>query len=67
MQKMTPNSVDVKTAVKRPYVAPAISVMMIELEQGIAAGSAKTVPDVETTGVSLEWETGTDKQADLTW
>jgi|GEM_PF-240353 len=67
MQKMTPNSVDVKTTLKRPYVAPAISIMLIELEQGIAAGSAKTVPNPETTEISLEWETGEDKQGGLSW
>lgn len=56
-----------KTSAKRSYVSPKVSAMVIELEYGIAAQSAITVPHPERTQISLEWETGIDKQTDFTW
>ncbi|ATL42393.1 hypothetical protein OZ664_03340 [Elizabethkingia sp. HX WHF] len=34
-----------KNILKRPYLAPAIEVILIEMEQGIAAGSATLTPN----------------------
>ncbi|HCD9234057.1 TPA: hypothetical protein NEG48_001030 [Elizabethkingia anophelis] len=44
---------------KKEYVAPSISVINVEMEQGIAAGSATVTPGVDINGnidsVNTDW------------
>lgn len=49
---------------KKEYVLPKISVTYIEMEHGIAAGSATTEPTNDTNGdINAGWETGEDQEA----
>ncbi|WP_395762463.1 hypothetical protein ACH34C_09710 [Elizabethkingia anophelis] len=48
----------VQDAEKKSYLAPSVSVIHIEMEQGIAAGSATVTPGVvngNTDNVSTDW------------
>ncbi|OPB88541.1 hypothetical protein [Elizabethkingia ursingii] len=48
---------------RKVYVAPEFSVMEIEMEQGIAAGSGSVVPtdNVDST-LGTEWQGGSDEE-----
>lgn len=50
---------------KKEYVPPKVSVILIEMEQGIAAGSARVTPVSATSQVEQEWETGTDRDTTI--
>jgi hypothetical protein len=49
------------------YVSPKLKLIMLQMEQDIAAGSAAVVSS-NTNGQVLEtWETGTDREGDIPW
>ncbi|MEN5055715.1 hypothetical protein [Sphingobacterium kitahiroshimense] len=52
---------------KKGYLAPEIETLPLELEYGIASGSAVVRPPAGTGEIKTEWETGTDRNADLDW
>ncbi|WP_244892989.1 MULTISPECIES: hypothetical protein [Elizabethkingia] len=52
---------------KKEYLPPSIEVDVIELEQGIAAGSAVVVPTTVNGDVSQEWDTDTDTTGTYNW
>ncbi|MEN5378936.1 hypothetical protein [Sphingobacterium kitahiroshimense] len=52
---------------KKAYLAPQIEALPLELEYGIASGSAVVRPPAGTGEIKTEWETGTDRTADLDW
>lgn len=54
--------------IRKEYLAPHIDINWVEMEQGIAAGSATVSPAVtagNTDNVSTDWNTGTDTGSDL--
>jgi hypothetical protein len=52
---------------KADYESPSLTVIVLKMEQGIAAGSAAVVSS-NTNGQVLEtWETGTDREGDIPW
>ncbi|WP_407500697.1 hypothetical protein [Elizabethkingia anophelis] len=50
---------------KKEYVPPKVKVTLIEMEQGIAAGSARVTPVSAGGQVEQEWETGTDRDTTI--
>ncbi|WP_260264136.1 hypothetical protein [Elizabethkingia ursingii] len=52
---------------KREYLAPMIEVEFLEIEQGIAAGSAPTIPPNMGGKVNQEWETIPDETHEVEW
>ncbi len=52
-------------AIRKQYSAPTIDVKYIEMEHGIAAGSANAVPN--SPNVQHEWETGNDSEQEIYW
>ncbi|MDV3926434.1 hypothetical protein CMT52_13205 [Elizabethkingia anophelis] len=52
---------------KRKYLPPKIEVDFIEMEQGIAAGSATVIPTNSSGQVQEEWTTGNDTTGDMNW
>ncbi|WP_236709580.1 MULTISPECIES: hypothetical protein [Elizabethkingia] len=55
------------TPLKREYLPPMIEVEFLEIEQGIAAGSAYTVPPNINGQVKDEWEIKDDEIHDVEW
>ncbi|AQX10026.1 hypothetical protein BAS09_00625 [Elizabethkingia ursingii] len=55
------------TPLKREYLPPRIEVEFLEIEQGIAAGSAYTVPPNINGQVKDEWEIKDDEIHDVEW
>jgi len=52
---------------KKRYMAPSIASQSIELEHGIASGSATTNPGTSADPVREEWGTGTNRDGNLDW
>jgi pyruvoyl-dependent arginine decarboxylase (PvlArgDC) len=53
---------------KVAYIAPQINMTTIELEQGIAAGSAYARPEDANSGkVSEQWEVGSTDNRNIDW
>ncbi|AQW92913.1 MULTISPECIES: hypothetical protein [Elizabethkingia] len=54
---------------KKVYVSPQISVVEVELEQGIAAGSAQINPGTTgEDGIATDWDAGSGDQTEVvTW
>ncbi|MCT3649000.1 hypothetical protein HZQ44_13515 [Elizabethkingia anophelis] len=52
---------------KMDYLPPRIEVEFLEIEQGIAAGSAYTVPPNMNGQVKDEWEIKDDEIHDVEW
>ncbi|WP_337084607.1 hypothetical protein [Elizabethkingia anophelis] len=52
---------------KMDYLPPRIEVEFLEIEQGIAAGSAYTVPPNINGQVQDEWEINNDEIHDVEW
>ncbi len=52
---------------KRAYIAPTLEVTIIEMEQGIAAGSATVKPGNLSGTVSHEWETDPERDEGIDW
>jgi len=52
---------------KRNYIPPQVELIVLEMECGIAAGSAVTRPDNSSGEVKHEWVVGEDIQQDLPW
>ncbi|CAI9685304.1 hypothetical protein [Elizabethkingia anophelis] len=54
---------ETKLGIKREYISPVLEVVLIEMEQGIAAGSASTNVGVDANGnatsIDTDWG-GTD-------
>ncbi|MDV3548109.1 hypothetical protein CMU66_16640 [Elizabethkingia anophelis] len=49
------------------YLPPRIEVEFLEIEQGIAAGSAYTIPPNINGKVQDEWENNNDEIHDVEW
>ncbi|MDR2275966.1 MAG: hypothetical protein LBF27_33980 [Sphingobacterium sp.] len=52
---------------KLKYVTPKMTVNEIEMEQGIAAGSATVNPSNESGGMKQSWESGSDSNRSMDW
>ncbi|HFK5566101.1 TPA: hypothetical protein ACG0AB_001584 [Elizabethkingia anophelis] len=52
---------------KSEYVSPDIRVFVVEMEQGIAAGSARVVPPNNGGVVQEEWIQGDDDNRTIEW
>jgi hypothetical protein len=55
------------TPLKREYLPPMIEVEFLEIEQGIAAGSASTIPPNMGGKVNQEWEIIPDETHEVEW
>ncbi|PUB34426.1 hypothetical protein C8J95_10290 [Elizabethkingia sp. YR214] len=56
-----------KTDCRENYASPTLSFSFIEMENGIAAGSAKVIPPDASGKVQEEWENGTDDNRTIDW
>jgi hypothetical protein len=52
---------------RKNYVPPTLSLSLIEMENGIAAGSAKVIPPDSGGKVQEEWQNGTDDNRTIDW
>ena len=52
---------------RRSYESPKLEVMILQMEQGIAAGSAAVISSNISGEVLEEWEIGTDREGDIPW
>ncbi|MCL1664294.1 hypothetical protein M2T78_08530 [Elizabethkingia ursingii] len=52
---------------KQEYSAPVVEVLFLEMEQGVAAGSAKVVPPNSGGAVQEEWMRGDDDNRTIEW
>lgn len=52
---------------KRAYAPPSVQSFIIEMEQGIAAGSAAVVPPNSSAEILEEWDLGTDRGQNVNW
>lgn len=52
---------------RKIYDSPKLELIMLQMEEGIAAGSARVVLTDQTGDVIEEWETGTDRTNDINW
>ncbi|UZJ65584.1 hypothetical protein OKW96_05185 [Sphingobacterium sp. KU25419] len=53
---------------KKLYQAPNMKVIVVEMEQGIAASSANVAPGDGNSGtVKHEWEVGSDASKEFSW
>lgn len=59
--------ITVLESVKKTYIPPRITSEVIELEQGIASGSAAVSPGGNNDAVKEEWGTGTNRDGGLDW
>ncbi|MCT4216558.1 hypothetical protein J2O08_13510 [Elizabethkingia anophelis] len=50
---------------KKEYVPPVIDVNLIEMEYGIAAGSASTNPSNDQGEIKSEWDQGNDISGEI--
>ncbi|AIL45523.1 hypothetical protein HZP84_02435 [Elizabethkingia anophelis] len=57
----------IKENLKQEYSAPALDVLWLEMEQGIAAGSAKVVPPNSGGQVQEEWTQDPDDNRTIEW
>ncbi|ATL43439.1 hypothetical protein OZ664_10820 [Elizabethkingia sp. HX WHF] len=56
-----------ESSLKKEYLPPSIEVDEVELEQGIAAGSAVVAPTTVDGDVSQQWDTDTDTTGTYNW
>lgn len=56
-----------KTDYRENYIPPTLSLSFIEMENGIAAGSAKVIPPDSGGKVQEEWDNGTDDNRTIDW
>ncbi|WP_249059120.1 hypothetical protein [Elizabethkingia bruuniana] len=52
---------------KQEYSAPVVEVLFLEMEQGVAAGSAKVLPPNSGGAVQEEWIQGDDDNRTIEW
>ncbi|HIB8181753.1 TPA: hypothetical protein ACWX1I_003164 [Elizabethkingia anophelis] len=52
---------------KQEYIPPVLDVIWIEMEQGIAAGSAKTSPTDIKNEIKEDWEDGSNVDRTMDW
>ncbi|WP_343559324.1 hypothetical protein [Sphingobacterium sp.] len=52
---------------KMAYIAPEVRAHLIELEQGIAAGSASARPEDSNGQVSEQWDLGDNDSRTIDW
>lgn len=52
---------------KRSYESPKLEVTILQMEQGIAVGSAAVVSSNISGEVLEEWEIGADRESDIPW
>ena len=52
---------------KQEYSAPVVEVLFLEMEQGVATGSAKVVPPNSGGAVQEEWMQGDDDNRTIEW
>ncbi|WP_185114050.1 hypothetical protein, partial [Elizabethkingia anophelis] len=52
---------------KQEYFAPVVEVLLLEMEQGVAAGSAKVLPPNSGGAVQEEWIQGDDDNRTIEW
>ncbi|AJW62488.1 hypothetical protein VO54_01002 [Elizabethkingia miricola] len=57
----------IKENFKQEYSAPALDVLWLEMEQGIAAGSAKVLPPNSGSQVQEEWTQYPDDNRTIEW
>lgn len=56
-----------KNKTKLPYIAPCITATIIEMEEGVASGSAATNPGNNSDEVKDQWDTGSDDNRSVQW
>ncbi|WP_164474710.1 hypothetical protein [Elizabethkingia ursingii] len=52
---------------KQEYIAPKVGSFLIEMEQGIAVGSARVLPPNSGGQVQEEWTTDPDDNRTIEW
>lgn len=52
---------------KKTYESPKITVTILEMEQGIAAGSANVGSKCSDEDLLMQWETGADRDTNFEW
>ncbi|PUB26354.1 hypothetical protein C8J95_11137 [Elizabethkingia sp. YR214] len=52
---------------KQEYITPRVSLLLMEMEQGIAAGSARVLPSNSGGQVQEEWTTDPDDNRTIEW
>lgn len=52
---------------KLDYVCPTFSIKLIEMESGIAAGSAPVNPSDDSSAVKSEWGEASDNSSSIAW
>lgn len=52
---------------KKDYIAPELEVIRVEMEQGIAAGSATVNPADNNNEIKDEWEKDPDNNNSMDW
>ena len=57
----------IKENLKQEYSAPALDVLWLEMELGIAAGSAKVLPPNSGGQVQEEWTQDPDDNRTIEW
>lgn len=60
-------NLDFKKTNTRPYVSPRIELVVIELEQCLAAQSANVNPGINDSPVDHEWEDGLGLDKEFKW
>lgn len=56
-----------KTDYRETYTSPTLTISFIEMENGIAADSAKVIPPDNGGKVQEEWQNGTDDNRTIDW
>ena len=56
-----------QSAHKKKYIPPVLRMIILELEDGISAGSALVRPGYESSIIEEEWETGNDIEGEFAW
>ncbi|HFK5526081.1 TPA: hypothetical protein ACGZ99_000108 [Elizabethkingia anophelis] len=52
---------------KKNYIPPLLNIVTIEMEEGIASGSATTLPSSSNGQIREEWETAPDEDRPFEW
>lgn len=52
---------------KKKYLAPKIELIIVNMEHGLAAGSAAILPTNETGEIKDEWDTLPTKEGEIDW
>ncbi|WP_260395876.1 hypothetical protein [Elizabethkingia anophelis] len=52
---------------KKNYITPLLNIVTIEMEEGIASGSATTLPSSPNGQIREEWETAPDEDRPFEW